>query len=113
MAAEVKILVGTDCGGIFPVVPGFSYPDELELLVEAGMSSAEVLEAATVNAAKALGVAHQRGRIAPGQDADLVLLGSNPLDDIKGVRSVRAVMVGDLWLDRSSLDHALTVLRRR
>jgi imidazolonepropionase-like amidohydrolase len=63
-------------------------------LAEAGLGPAEALRAATLTAAEALGLAGELGVIAPGALADLVLLDGNPLDDIRYLRRVRAVLAG-------------------
>lgn len=75
-AAGVKIAMGTDCG----VGPHGSNLDELRLLTEVGMTPAETLQASTSSAAELFGVDDDRGRIAPGQRADLVLLDGDPQD---------------------------------
>ena len=66
---------------------------ELELLVTlAGMSPAEALESATRDAAVALGAQSVRGTIEVGKLADLVVLRSDPLLDIRNTRSIQLVM---------------------
>ena len=98
-AAGGTITTGTDC------LPwcGYGLPDELRLLVEAGLTPAAALRAATIDGAKALRW-QDRGRIAPNFTADLVLLDGNPLQDIGNVRLVRAVLVNGRYLDRTALD---------
>jgi imidazolonepropionase-like amidohydrolase len=66
---------------------------EMGLLAEAGVPPARLLRAATANAAEALGVGDRLGRIAPGFEADLVVLDANPLDDIRNTRGIHAVIV--------------------
>ena len=66
--------------------------DELALLVAAGLSLAEVLDAATSVVADRFGLS-DRGRIATGLRADLVLLDEDPLLDISATRSIRAVWI--------------------
>jgi imidazolonepropionase-like amidohydrolase len=90
----VRIVAGTD--GMFDSrrdsLPALHR--ELELLVTgAGLSPYEALRAATVNGAWAMGDTLS-GRLLAGRTADLVLLGANPLDDIRNTRAVRLVMQG-------------------
>jgi imidazolonepropionase-like amidohydrolase len=91
--AGVPLLVGTDAPEP-QVTPGFSLHQELELLVESGMTPAAALTAATLNNATALGQAAQLGSIAPEKLADIVLLQANPLDDIRHTRQIEMVIRG-------------------
>jgi imidazolonepropionase-like amidohydrolase len=102
--AGVRILAATDTLNPF-VFPGFSLHDELELLVEAGLSPMQALQAATINPAQYLGT---RGTVETGNVADLVLLDANPLDDIRATRRISAVVAGGRLFERSSLDAILT-----
>jgi hypothetical protein len=87
--AGVPLLVGTDTPNPM-LVPGFSIHDELEALVAAGLTRAEVLRAATVRAALLLACGGQ-GRIVPGQSADLLLLDGDPLASLEPLASARRV----------------------
>lgn len=93
----VALLVGTDAP--FPFVPpGYSFHQELELLVESGVPPSAVLIAATRNNARALNLSSELGEIAPGRLADLVLLDANPLDDIRNSRRIAAVVRSGILL---------------
>ncbi|MEV3860037.1 amidohydrolase family protein [Streptomyces sp. NPDC050095] len=88
----VRLIAGTDAG-----VPrsGFDgLASSLEFLEHIGMTRAEVIAAATTEAARALGIADNTGQLEPGYRADLIVLGSNPLDDLKALRDVRLVVAG-------------------
>ena len=85
------IAAGTDASNQL-LVPGFSEHREMELLVAAGLPPATALLAATRNGALLLGV-DSLGRIAPGKVADLVVLGADPLADIRNSRKVERVMI--------------------
>ncbi|GAA3432768.1 amidohydrolase family protein [Kutzneria kofuensis] len=87
--AGIPLLAGTDT-----FVPGHSLHDELALLVRAGLTPLDALRAATSAPARFLGVADRFGAIAPGFNADLLLLHANPLDDITSTRSIHAVVLG-------------------
>nr|MDQ3071594.1 CIA30 family protein [Acidobacteriota bacterium] len=97
-AAGVPILAGTDAPN-----PGTSHGAsmhrELELLVRAGLSPVHALIAATSAPARAFGLA-DRGRIAAGMRADLVLVTGNPAEDILATRAIEAVWKGGVRLER-------------
>ncbi|WP_158057146.1 metal-dependent hydrolase family protein [Halorussus halophilus] len=87
--AGVPIAMGTDAGTPFNF-HGDS-PEELELLVEYGLSERHALEAATVNAANLLGLSDS-GKVSEGYRADLLVLDSNPLEDVTAWQSTARVM---------------------
>jgi imidazolonepropionase-like amidohydrolase len=92
-AAGVQILPGTDAAVVF-IFAGSSVHDELGLLVsDVGLTPAEALRAGTLLPARFFGLDGQMGTIAAGQRADLVLLGANPLADIRNTRRIEAVIV--------------------
>ncbi|MEU5265001.1 amidohydrolase family protein [Amycolatopsis sp. NPDC021455] len=104
--AGVGILGGTDCQNPY-VFPGFSLHDELDFLVEAGLSPRRALRAVTRDAAAFLGRADTDGTIAAGKVADLVLLDADPLADIRAVRRIDTVVTAGRVLDRATLDRML------
>jgi len=104
--AGVPILAGTDTAAGVRVYPGFSLHEELELLVRAGLTPMEALQAATLNAGKYLGLA-DTGTIEKGKRADLVLLDANPLQDIKNTRKIQSVVLAGRYFSRVDLDHLL------
>ena len=90
----MPILAGTDANAS-PGIPfsprhGESLHNELELLIEAGLSTSEALRAATVLPAQHFGL-HDRGVIEPGRRADLVLIDGDPIADIRATRQIRRV----------------------
>ena len=101
--AGVPIGAGTDTPIGF-AAPGYSLHSELEMLVRAGLSPMQALEAATVRPAEFFGLSGEMGTVEAGRLADLVLLSSNPLDDIKNTRSVEAVVTKGVFLSRDRLD---------
>ena len=72
---------------------------ELELLVESGLTPLEAITAATGTAARFLYRSDQFGTLRPGLNADLVVLTSDPTQNISAVRNVSRVMVGGVWID--------------
>jgi imidazolonepropionase-like amidohydrolase len=106
------LIAGTDTP-LLMSMPGFALHRELEVMTEAGLSPYEALRAATVNAARFLHREKSSGTIAPGMQADLILLDGDPLQDITRTRAIAGVMLRGQWLDRARLDSALQDLRRR
>lgn len=104
--AGVEILAGTDLGNPY-TMPGFSLRDELILLVQAGLTPAQALRAATINPARFLGRDADLGTIDKGKFADLVLLDANPLQDIQNTMRINAVVADGRFLDRATLDEML------
>ena len=92
-AAGVPIVAGTDQG-----IPGYSLHRELEVYVEAGFTPLEALQAATILAARALGVEKESGSLEVGKRADVVLLNADPLADVHNTRAVwRTVSQGAVY----------------
>lgn len=84
----VRIAYGTDAG----VSKHGRNADEFELLVKHGMTPAEAIKAATINAATLLGVEKETGTIEPGKAADIVAVSGDPLADVKVLKAMKFVM---------------------
>ncbi len=99
-AAKVPILAGTDAGN-----PGTSHGSalhrELELLVNAGLTPSEALTAATSAPAKAFRL-NDRGEIAVGKRADLLLVNGDPTRDITATRDIAGIWKGGVPFDRAA-----------
>jgi imidazolonepropionase-like amidohydrolase len=72
-------------------LPGYSNQRQLELLVEAGLTTLEAISIGTLNGAKYLGRDALVGSIAVGKQADLIVLNGNPAQAIADVRNVETV----------------------
>jgi imidazolonepropionase-like amidohydrolase len=99
-AAGIDILAGSDAPNP-GTAHGASLHHELELLVRAGLSPAQALAAATSLPARRFGIA-DRGRIATGQRADLVLVDGDPLDDITATRAIHAAWKNGQRIERNA-----------
>jgi imidazolonepropionase-like amidohydrolase len=104
--AGCHLLAGTDTGAL-DCYPGSSLHDELELLVQAGLTPLQALQTATSNVAQYLGRQDDLGTIERGKLADLVLLDADPLADIRNVRKVCAVVINGKLLQRADLNKLL------
>jgi imidazolonepropionase-like amidohydrolase len=90
-AAGGRIVAGTDAGGSASV-PGLSLHEELELLVDAGLTPMQALVAATRIAAQLVKKDNRIGTVAAGKLADLVILDADPLADIANTRTISGVV---------------------
>ena len=91
--AGIKLAAGTDAGGTVGYnFQGYNTPWELKLLVECGLTPMEALVAGTVNGAEVIGAERVLGTIEPGKFADMLILGSNPLDDIGNIRDIDLII---------------------
>jgi imidazolonepropionase-like amidohydrolase len=91
--AGIAIATGTDTG-VPGLVLGVASQIEILLHVEAGLSPAAALRAATKTAADMIGAGREIGSIEPGRQADLVVLDADPLADVRNVRRIRHVIKG-------------------
>jgi imidazolonepropionase-like amidohydrolase len=94
--AGVRLGFGTDSGGASEryVIQGFFEHRQMELLVEAGLTPMQVIQAFSKNNAEMLGIDQDFGTLAQGKAADFLVLAKNPLDDITNMRSLQAVYLG-------------------
>ena len=104
-AAGARIVLGGDTG-LQDDPFGFAEHRELELMVEAGMSPMHAIVAATSTGADYLRL-RNTGTLAPGKQADFVVLDANPLDDITNTRRISAVVLKGRPVDRDALRQSL------
>jgi len=109
--AGMEILVGSDVAAL-NIFPGFSIHDEMALFVtELGLTPAEVIERATSRSARFLRIADSVGTIERGKLADLVLLEANPLQDIRNIRRIAAVVLRGSPYDKNGLEQLFAAAR--
>jgi imidazolonepropionase-like amidohydrolase len=101
--AKVTIIPGTD------TLPGYSLHHELELYVRAGIPPAEVLRMATLSSAAVMGVDKDRGVIAPGKIADMILIEGDPTKNIRDTRNVVTVIKSGKVYDPAEIEKALGI----
>lgn len=104
--AGIQFLAGSDTPNNC-LVPGYSLHWELQQMVQIGLRPVDALRAATSNAAAAIGRQQDLGQVRPGYEADLLVLGADPLQRIEHTRDIRGVMQNGRWYDGA----ALAVLR--
>ena len=102
----VGILLGTDTDNGY-LIPGLSLHEELQHLVNAGLSPYEAIKAGTRDAAEALGKLDEFGTVNMGKRADLILVERNPLEDAANVNQRVGVMLRGQWLPESQLQEML------
>jgi imidazolonepropionase-like amidohydrolase len=107
--AGIRVVLSGDTG-VFQNVPGFGEHRELEAMVLAGMPPLDAIKAATLVPADILGF-DDRGVLAPGKRADLLILDADPLDDIANTRKINSVVVGGATIDRYALRQKITGAR--
>ena len=98
----VLLVTGSDAGN-FLVIHGPTVQHELELWVQAGIPPTVALQAATSNAAHLLRAENRIGAIQPGNDADLLIVDGNPLEDISATERISLVVFKGERIDRTTL----------
>ena len=105
-AAGARIILGCDTG-LQDLLFGFTEQRELEAMVGAGMSPAQVIVAATSRPAEYLKL-EKMGSLATGKDASFLVLDANPLDNITNTQRIAKIYIKGLEVDRTVLRAALT-----
>jgi imidazolonepropionase-like amidohydrolase len=101
--AGVTIIPGTDN------LAGYMLHHELELYVRAGIPAGEVLRMATLTPALVMGVNKDRGVIAAGKLADMVLIDGDPTQDIRNINKIDTVIKGGKVYDPATIENALGI----
>jgi len=94
--AGVRVALGTDSGGAADrfFIQGFFEHRQMELMVQAGLTPMQVIQAFSRNASQALGIDKDFGTLAKGKAADLLVVEKNPLDNIANMRTIQSVYLG-------------------
>ncbi len=100
--AGVPLAAGSDTGNL-GLLHGPSLHYELKLMGDAGVPPADLITAATLNAARVAGQAHRVGTIEPGKQADMLVLAADPLADIANLQAIERVVKSGVFFDRQAL----------
>jgi len=104
--AGVTIIPGTD------ELAGYMLHHELELYARAGIAPAEVLRMATLTSAQVIGVDGNRGVIAPGKFADMILVDGDPSKDMTDIEKIDLTIKGGKVYEAAKLEQALGIIPR-
>jgi imidazolonepropionase-like amidohydrolase len=102
IAAGARLVLGTDAGVSQKYSYGFAEHHEIGMYVKLGLAPADALIAATSRPTEVLRIA-DTGRLAKGKRADFIVLGANPLDDIRNTRAIEQVYLNGVKLDRDAM----------
>jgi hypothetical protein len=97
------LLAGPDPTGNGGVLPGFGDQREIELLVEAGFTPSQAIQIGTENGAIYLGQRDRIGTLAPGKQADIVLIKGDPSSNIADIENVETVFKAGVGYDSKKL----------
>jgi Tol biopolymer transport system component len=103
-AAKIERAGGLVAVGSHGEIPGLGFHLEMQALATGGMTTMEVLHAATMGSSKTIGREAEFGSLEPGKFADLIILGKNPLDDIRNTLSIEDVMKDGRLYDGNTLN---------
>jgi imidazolonepropionase-like amidohydrolase len=104
--AGITVIPGTDA------LSGYSLLHELELYVRAGIPAAQVLRMATLTSAQVIGADRERGTIAAGKLADMILIDGDPTAQIEDVHKIAVVIKGGRVYDPAQIEAALGIAPR-
>ena len=93
-AKNINVIAGSDAEEPYQT-PGFSLIEELKLIQKAGYTNYELLKTCTINAATFFHEEKKLGTIEQGKQANLIVLGKNPLENIKNLESVEYIIKGN------------------
>lgn len=106
--AGITILAGSDAAALNTYVyPALALHEELVLFQNAGLNPLQILQTATINGAAFMGIDTSTATIEAGKEADMVILNSNPLIDIKSTQDIYAVINNGQYFSRIDLDKML------
>ncbi|MEH6512308.1 MAG: amidohydrolase family protein [Maribacter arcticus] len=100
------ILLGSDAPQLFNV-PGFSIQHEVKGMQNAGLTSLEIIQSGTINPAKYFDALDEFGQVKEGLSADLIILDSNPLENLAALQQIEGVVVKGKWLSKQAIEEKL------
>jgi imidazolonepropionase-like amidohydrolase len=100
VASGGMIAMGTDCAD--PLLDNRPC-EELMIYQELGMTPFQIIQAGTINGARAIGIESQTGTIEGGKRADIIVLENNPLDDLAALKNIRMVILdGEIVVNKKA-----------
>lgn len=99
--AGINIGFGTDSGALPDRIQGYAEHRELELMVQAGLSPMEAIHCATGGSSSMLGISDKVGTLAPGKQANFIVLNADPLENISNTQKIRSV-----WLNGQKIPNS-------
>lgn len=105
------MLLGSDAPQLFNV-PGFSIHHEIQGMLDSGMTPLEILRSGTVNPARYFKLEDTFGAVKVGLDADMVLLESNPLENMAALKEIAGVMLRGRWIPKAEIDEKLAIVAK-
>ncbi len=100
------LLLGSDAPQLFNV-PGFSIHHEMDGLLKSGLSPLEIIQTGTINPALFFDMESVFGQLKEGMAADILLVNSNPIEDINALEDLYGVMVRGIWLSEEDINQKL------
>ncbi len=100
--AGVAIGTGSDAGNPY-TLHGIGLHNEIDALKKAGLTNAQIIDAATVNAAQAINQSNKIGQLAVGYEASFLLLGQNPIENINAIHTISQVYKSGQLVNREKL----------
>jgi len=112
--AGITILAGSDAAALNTFVyPALALHEELVLFQKSGLTPLQILQSATVNGAKFMGKLNSMATIVVGKEADMVILNSNPLLDIRSTQDIYTVINNGKLFNREDLDLILEQAKQK
>ena len=112
--AGITILAGSDAAALNTFVyPALALHEELILFQKSGLTPLQTLQSATKNGAKFMGKYDTSASVEKGKMADMVVLNTNPLEDIKSTQDIFAVIKNGRYFSRSDLDKMLETAKNK
>lgn len=112
MDAGVGFLLGSDAPQIYNV-PGFSIQHEMQAMADAGISNYDILKSGTANPAEFFNKVGEFGTVTEGAAAELILLDSNPLENINNAKKLNGVLIQGKWLSKQLIDAELAKIAKK
>ena len=103
------MLLGSDAPQLFNV-PGFSIHHEISALSEAGLTPLEIIQSGTLHPARYFQTEMTEGQVKEGYNANLVLVNSNPLNDLVALKNLHGVIRQGQWIDQQTIDVKLKAI---